>query len=54
MKTRKRKMKGGRIGILKRVFNFDTYPIIGAGNYGILARSKQNEVLKLLKRTKNV
>ena len=51
MKTRKRKMKGGRIGILKRVFNFDTYPIIGAGNYGILARSKQNEVLKLLKRT---
>jgi hypothetical protein len=44
MKTRKR---GGKLGQLKRYFNYDTYTIIGAGGYGKVLKIKKNEVLKI-------
>ena len=49
MKTRKRSYKGGKMGSLRRFFDYNTYSTIGAGNYGIIVKTKSNEVLKLLK-----
>ncbi len=37
------------MGSLKRAFSMETYPVLGAGHYGIVVQSKQNEVLKLFK-----
>lgn len=34
---------------LRRFFDYNDYTTIGAGNYGIIVKSKSNEVLKLLK-----
>ena len=49
MKTRKRSYRGGRMGKLQRFFDYNTYPVIGAGHYGIIVQTKPTEVLKLLK-----
>jgi hypothetical protein len=37
----------------KRFFDFNSYPTIGAGNYGIIVQSTPTEVLKLLKSYEN-
>lgn len=49
MKTCKRLTRGGRMSSLRRFLNYDTYETIGAGNYGIIVKSKPTEVFKLLK-----
>lgn len=49
LKTRKNKYKGGKMGRIKRIFNYNNYPICGAGGYGIVIQSNKKEVLKLLK-----
>jgi hypothetical protein len=50
MKTRKR---GGKLGQIERIFNYDSYTIIGAGGYGKILKTKQNEVLKIFMDTEN-
>ena len=37
------------MGKLQRFFDYNTYPVIGAGHYGIIVQTKPTEVLKLLK-----
>ncbi len=37
------------MGTLKRVFSMNSYPVMGAGHYGIVVQSKPTEVLKLFK-----
>ena len=46
---KKQKKRGGATGKLERVFFFNEYPVFGAGGYGIVVKTKQNEVLKLFK-----
>lgn len=48
-KTRRVRYRGGKMGSIRRIFNYNDYDILGAGHYGIIVRTNKTEVLKLLK-----